>query len=148
MSPTGLEPDVLSLVVCDQIITDRMTGKQSLIGMFSTIHATRFPATQPQLCVYVSMTDGREKTPVTIRIIDSEEEREPIVSGQGVVHFKNPRAIANLALQFHGLSFPKAGEYRVQLLSDGTPLREARLHLVQAKRRTPGQEETTEGRED
>jgi len=134
MSPTGLEPDVVSLLVCDQIITDRVTGKQSLIGMFSRIHAARFPATQPQLCVHVALTEGRGKTPLLIRIVDSEESRPPIVRGEGVVDFKDPRAVANLALQFFGLSFPTPGEYRVQLLSDGTLLREARLQLVQAKR--------------
>jgi uncharacterized protein DUF6941 len=135
MSPTGLEPDILSLVVCDQIITDRITGKQSLIGMFSTIHALRFPVNHANLCVHVSMTDGRRRTPVTIRIVDGEEDRPPIVAGQGVVDFKDPRAVANLSLQFHGLIFPQAGEYRVQILSDGTLLREARLHLLQAKPR-------------
>ena len=81
------------------------------------------------------MTDGRGKTPVTIRIVDSEEAHPPIVQGEGVVDFKNPRAIANLALQFHGLVFPRPGEYRVQILSGGTLLREARLQLVPARRR-------------
>ncbi|NOT00134.1 MAG: hypothetical protein HOP29_05860 [Phycisphaerales bacterium] len=131
---TGLEPDVLSLIVCDQIITDRITGKQSLIGMFSRIHATRFPATQPQLCVHVSLTDGRGSTPLTLKIVDSEESRDPIVQGQGVVEFGNPRAVANLALQFFGLVFPSPGEYRVQLFASGTLLREARLELLPAKR--------------
>ncbi|MEE9295271.1 MAG: hypothetical protein V3W34_09980 [Phycisphaerae bacterium] len=137
MGKTGLEPDILSLTICDQIITDRITGKQSLIGIFSTIHAAGFPVTHPQLCVHVSMTEGRNTTPVTICIVDSEEARRPIVRGQGVVHFKDPRAIANLSLQFHGLVFPEPGEYRVQILCNGTLLREARLHLVQARRRRP-----------
>jgi hypothetical protein len=131
----GLEPDVLSLLICDQIITDRLTGKSSLIGLFSTVHATRFPATQSQLCVHMSMTDGRGKTPVTIRIVDSEEARPPIVEGKGIVDFKDPRAIANLSLQFYGLVFPAAGQYRVQLFADGTLLREGRLQLMEAKRR-------------
>jgi hypothetical protein len=135
MKQTGLEPDVLSLIVCDQIITDRLTGKQSLIGMFSRIHAARFPASQPQLCVHVSLTEGRGKTPVMIRIVDSDEARAPVVQGQGTVDFKNPRAIANLSLQFYGLRFPEPGEYRVQILCGGTLLREARLELVQAKKR-------------
>ncbi len=135
MERSGLEPDILSLMVCDQIITDRVTGKQSLIGMFSTIHATGFPVTHPQLCVHVSMTDGRGRTPVTICVVDTDEARPPIVRGQGIVDFKNPRAIANLSLQFHGLVFPQPGEYRVQILSGGTLLREARLQLIQARRR-------------
>ena len=135
MGRTGMEPDVLSLIVCDQIITDRVTGKQSLIGMFSRIHAVRFPATQPQLCVHVALTDGHGKTPLMIRIVDSEDARPPVVQGEGVVDFKNPRAIANLALQFYGLSFPQPGEYRIQLLCNGTLMREARLELVPARRR-------------
>jgi hypothetical protein len=53
------------------------------------------------------------------------------VEGRGGVDFKNPRAIANLALQFHGLTFPAPGEYRVQLWSGSELLREARLELVQ-----------------
>ena len=137
MAKTGLEPDILSLIICDQIITDRVTGKQSLIGIFSTIHAAGFPVTHPQLCVHVSMTEGRNSTPVTMTIVDSEEARPPIVRGQGQVRFKDPRSIANLSLQFYGLVFPQPGEYRVQILSEGTLLREARLQLVQARRRRP-----------
>ena len=128
-------PDVLSMIVCDQIITDRMTGKQSLIGMFSRIHARGFPASHPQLCVYVALTEGYGETEFTIRVVDSNDERPPIVEGKGKVRFKDPRAIANLALQFHGLTFPASGEYRVQLYSSGELLREARLELVHVKPR-------------
>ena len=132
-------PDVLSFVVCDQIITDRVSGKQSLIGMFSTIHTRQFPVIHQQLCVHVSLTDGHGKTPLLIRIVDSDEARKPLVQGQGIVEFKNPRAIANLALQFHGLTFPESGEYRVQLFCKETLLREARLMLIKATKQKPGQ---------
>ena len=58
-----------------------------------------------------------------------------LVEGRGSVKFKDPRAIANLALQFHGLSFPAPGQYRVQLYSGNELLREARLELVAVKPR-------------
>ncbi len=128
-------PDVLSMIVCDQIITDRMTGKQSLIGMFCRIHARGFPASHPQLCVYVTLTEGYGDTELRIRIVDANEARPPIVEGKGRVRFRDPRAIANLVLQFHGLTFPEPGEYRVQLYSAGELLREARLELVLLKPR-------------
>ncbi|MHC5109179.1 MAG: DUF6941 family protein [Planctomycetota bacterium] len=124
-------PEVLALLICDQIITDRMSGKQSLIGMFSTIHARRYPASHPQLSVYVMLSGGHGVTDFTIRIVDANEDRPPIVEGRGRVDFKDPRAIANLALQFHGLSFPLAGSYRVQLYAGTVLLREARLELRQ-----------------
>lgn len=123
-------PDVLALIVCDQIITDRITGKQSLIGMFSNVHSRGFPASHPQLCVFVALTDGHGETELVIRIVDSNDARPPIVEGKGRVIFKDPRAIANLALQFHGLTFPEPGEYRVQLYAAGELLREARLQLT------------------
>ena len=126
-------PEVLALLVCDQIITDRLTGKQSLIGIFSTVHARRFPAAHPQLCVYVMLSDGHGKTDFKLRIVDANDERPPIVEGRGVVDFKNPRAVANMRLQFHGLTFPQQGSYRVQLYSEDELLREARLDLVQVK---------------
>ena len=126
-------PDVLSLIVCDQIITDRLTGKQSLIGMFSAIHARGFPASHPQLCVFVALTEGYGETELTIRITDVDDVRSPIVEGRGKVQFKNPRAIANLALQFHGLTFPQPGAYRVQLFAGQTLLREARLEVIKLK---------------
>jgi hypothetical protein len=134
-------PDVLSMIVCDQIITDRLTGKQSLIGMFSRIHARGFPASHPQLCVYVALTEGNGETEFMIRIVDSNDERPPIVEGKGKVRFQNPRAIANLALQFHGLTFPAPGEYRVQLYCSAELLREARLEMVHVRPRRPKPDE-------
>jgi hypothetical protein len=141
-----VNPDVIALIVCDQIITDRVSGKISLIGMFSTIHATRFPATHPQLSVFVALTEGHTKTPIAIRIVDANEARKPLVEGNGTVQFKDPMAIANLALQFHGLVFPEPGQYRVQIWSRGALLREARLHLVQAQ--VPPQKQESPPEED
>ncbi len=138
-------PDVLSMLVCDQIITDRLTGKQSLIGMFSKIHARGFPTAHPQLCVFVALTEGYGDTELMIRIVDANDARPPIVEGKGKVKFKNPRAIANLALQFHGLTFPEPGGYRAQLYSGGELLREARLELIQLRPPPRKPEQTPEG---
>lgn len=141
MTENRLNPDVIALLVCDQIITDRMTGKVSLIGMFSKVHGRRFPASHPQLCVFVAMTDGHGKTELVIRVVDGNDARPPIVEGKGVVDFKSPRAIAHLALQFHGLTFPEPGDYRVQLWSGGSLLREARLELIHVSTRPPGKKQ-------
>ncbi|MFH1749113.1 MAG: hypothetical protein ABIG44_18940 [Planctomycetota bacterium] len=135
MAVSKPSPDVLALIICDQIITDRLTGKQSLIGMFSRVHTPVFPATHPQLSVFVALTEGYGETELTIRIVDADDQRQPIVMGKGKVRFKDPRAIAHLALQFHGLRFPEPGSYRVQLYCGNELLREAHLDLIQLTRR-------------
>jgi len=137
-------PQVLTLIVCDQVITDRLTGKQSLIGMFSTVHARRFPAAHPLLSVYVMLSGGHGQTSLVIRIVDANDERPPIVEGRGQVDFKDPRAIANLALQFHGLTFPQPGSYRVQILCDGELLREARIEMREVKPPPPKKTDPSE----
>jgi len=66
----------------DVVCTDRITGKQSLIGMFSVVPAVRFPVTLPQLCVHVSLTEGYGRTEVIIRIVDANDARPPIVGAE------------------------------------------------------------------
>ncbi len=138
MPPTLFKPDVLSLLVCDQILIDRLTGKTSLIGMFSTIGAARYPVRHPQLCIFASLTDGRGKTPLELAIVDAEDARPPIVSGTATVEFMDPRAVACLNLHFNGLVFPEPGGYRVQLKCNGELLREARLYLSTVRRPNRG----------
>lgn len=133
------------MILCDQIITDRFTGKQSLIGIFSRLHAPGFPVSHPQLSVYVTLTDGYGEVDLLVRIVDTNDARPAIVEGKGKVNFQNPRAIANLGLSFHGLRFPEQGEYRVQLYCDGELLREARLDVVQVKPRKRPPPEGMEG---
>ena len=70
-----------------------------------------------------------------IRLVDADDARPPIVEGRARIRVKNPRAVANLTLQFHGLAFPQAGEYRVQLYCGGELLREARLEVMHVKPR-------------
>ena len=132
-----IKPDILSLLVCDQILLDRLTGKTSLIGMFSNIAARSFPVRHPHLCVFASLTDGRGKTPVEISIVDGEYARPPVVSGTALVEFKNPRAVACLNLHFNGLIFPEPCEYRVQLKCHGELLREARLYVSKVRKKKP-----------
>ncbi len=138
-------PEVLSLIVCDQIIVDRMTGKHSLIGLFSRIHAHRFPLVHAQLCVFTSLTEGYGRVDLTIRIADGDDARSPVVEGKGKVDFRDPRAVAQMVLQFNGLTFPQPGQYRLQIFSDGELLREARLDLVKVTPREPPPRKAAEG---
>lgn len=136
-APSGppVVPQVLSLLVCDQILIDRLTGKTSLIGLFTNVGATRYPVRHPHLCVFASLTDGRGKTPLELTIIDANEARPPVAAGKAVVEFADPRAIACLNLHFSGLTFPAPGEYRVQLKCNGALLSEARLHFTEVRHR-------------
>src|SRR5436305_596684 len=55
------KPVPMAIVICDQIIEDRLTGKKTLVGLFNSIAARSFPCTHATMSVFVSLTEGRGK---------------------------------------------------------------------------------------
>ena len=131
----GSAPYPLAMIICDAIWRDPATGKWTLLGCFTGITATAFPCVQPILAVFVSLTDGRGMTPVKLRLVDAEEEEEPILEAEMQVEFSDPRMVADMQMHFQGVSFPRAGEYRFQLSSGGTPLLERRIMVLDGRKK-------------
>jgi hypothetical protein len=129
MADAGLVPPpyALALGVCDLIYRDRTTGKRFILGCFSVLHAIDFPAVHPALCIYLDLTNGRGQVTIKVQIVDTDELHEPIWAGESLVDFVDPRMVAELDFIVGGLSFPDAGEYRVQVYADNQFLVERRL---------------------
>ena len=129
---TGTPPYALALIMCDQIYKDMATGKKSLLGMYSAITAASFPAVHPTAAIFIALTDGRGEEPIKIRLMDVNEEREPVFEIKAVVNFANPLAVIELSLQTPAFEFPAPGEYRLQLFGgvDDDPLMERRIMLL------------------
>jgi hypothetical protein len=127
-------PYPLAMIVCDAIWRDPATGKWTLLGCFTGITANAFPCIQPTMAVFISLTDGRGPTPIRLRLVDADEEEEPLIEVETQVEFSDPRMVADMQLHFQGVSFPRAGEYRFQLSSGTTPLLERRIMVLDARR--------------
>ena len=56
----------LALILCDTIIEDSVTGKKSLIGLFSQIHAPKLPCIHQSMNILVSVTGGQGTYPCQI----------------------------------------------------------------------------------
>lgn len=123
-------PYPLAMLICDAVHIDPGTGKQSILGTFSIIGARRFPVTHPRLSIYIALTDGRGKVPLRLTLVDADEE-ETLFESKAEVEFSDPRAIAEIAMQIGGLTFPRPGEYRFQLFAQGEHIIERRIVLHQ-----------------
>jgi hypothetical protein len=123
-------PDVLAMVLADDIHRDTDTGKFFILGTYATITAPAFPWTQPALIVYLAFTDGRGQTPLSIRLVDVEEARPPVFESNALLNFSDPLAVIEMAFYQPEVIFPQLGEYRLQLFGAGQFLRERRLFVL------------------
>ena len=137
-------PIVLTLLLCEKVIVDARTQQYSLIGLVSNVNASRFPVRSPSLCIYTEVTGGHGVTPLTVRIVDVDEKREPVVKLDLEVNLEDPLAVTQVVFGMPRLVFPEPGDYRLQAISGNTRLLEKRLILREAKPPGPEQEQFEE----
>ncbi len=142
-------PIVLTLLLCEKVIVDARTQQYSLIGLVSNVNASRFPVRSPTLCIYTEVTGGHGVTPLTVRIVDVDEQREPVVKLDLEVNLEDPLAVTQVVFGMPRLIFPEAGDYRLQAISGDSRLLEKRIILRDAPPPLlPGEEEEGEGEEE
>ena len=116
------QPEVLAMIVCDQVIRDQITGKMSVIGSFSEIKAGEFPATHNNLAVYVALTEGEGDYEGCLQFTFAETE-ETLLSIAGRIQLRQPLDVAELHFFIAALPLPRAGKYRFDFLCDGELLK-------------------------
>lgn len=129
-------PYPLAMVVCDNIHRDPGTGKSFLLGCFSVICASEFPAIHPCLALYVSVTNGRGTVPFRVQLVDVNEERDPIWVEENEFELPDPRVVLEMCFCLNNLTFTEPGEYRFQLFACKKFLMERRILVIPAM---PGQ---------
>ena len=126
----GREPLCLAFVLCDGVYSDPWTGRKSLMGLLSEFVAVDFPCTLPGLAVHLVLTECRGTVRLLLRVIDGNEEREPVAWAEYDLDTSSPLDPAEHGHLFADLQFPQPGEYRVQLFAGGMPLAERRLTIL------------------
>jgi len=69
MNPEIPPPLLLSLLICDQTITDIETKKHSLIGVFEAIFALKYPTVLPYFSIFGQLTNGRGTINLNIKTL-------------------------------------------------------------------------------
>jgi len=116
------QPEVLAMILCDQVIRDQITGKMSVIGSFSEIKAAEFPATHKNMAVYVALTEGEGDYEGCLRFSFAETD-EVLLSIAGKMHLRQPLDVAELHFFIAALPLPRAGKYRFDFVCDDALLK-------------------------
>ena len=131
MSPIET-PMGLSLVVCDTIIEDKLTGKKTLVGLFQRIHATTFPCVHPAMSVFVTVTSGLGKYPC--EIVCRHMDNETVAFGaKGAFTLRAPSQVVDLVFRMMRVRFPKPGVYWLHFLADEVPIMMRPIHVQERK---------------
>lgn len=124
---TEIQPILLSAITCGRVLFDKVSGMPSIIDIVQIINARQFPARHPQIVFFCELTNGHGTTKMKIRLVDTQEDEKDIFEKEGTVQFKDVKQIVTLAMDLHGVVFPRPGEYRFQLFAGGSLLGERRI---------------------
>jgi len=128
------EPKVLAFIICDTVVEDKLTNKKSLIGLFSSVNAARFPCTLPVINVFVSLTGGHGEYQCSLSCMKDDGSNE-ILKLSGPIKFENPLAIVETNFTITGASFPDAGIYRFEFSCNNIPVISRKFQVIE--RRNP-----------
>lgn len=127
-------PVLLSAIICDRVIFDRLTGMPSLINILQTLNTPKFPVRSGQLVFFCELTNGHGKTQTMVRLVDVENNEKVLFEKSGTVEFADVRHVLSLAVALQGVVFPHPGQYRFQLFVEDKLLGERRIVCRQVQR--------------
>jgi len=129
---TEVPPILLSAIICERVIFDKITGMPSIINIIQNINAPKYPVRYPSLVFFCELTNGHGKTKMAIRLVEEQvaepqEEERVIFEQKGTAEFKDVKQVVSLALNLQGIVLPREGEYRFQLFAEDYLLGERRI---------------------
>lgn len=130
----NVKPMGLALCICESVITEAITNRKTLVGMFNHLGSIAFPVMVPKLCVFVSVTGGHGAVNSIVRCVN-EDTGEKVFEVPGVLNFKDPNDVAEANFQFHNVPFAKPGLYCIELLFDDALILARQFRIVQLKQR-------------
>ncbi|MBN1392759.1 MAG: hypothetical protein JW947_08165 [Sedimentisphaerales bacterium] len=145
---TEVPPILLSAIICEKVIFDKITGMPSIINIIQNINAPKYPVRYPSLVFFCELTNGHGRTKTTIRLIEEQgsegREDKVIFEQKGEGEFKDVKQVVSLALNLQGMVLPHEGEYRFQLFAEDYLLGERSLICRKITLPTQGGSETNE----
>jgi len=107
--------------MCDGVHVDPGSGKHTILGIFSNIHAHQFPMVHPLMIWFLSITDcspGEHRMRISIGLGDQPLQR--LIERPFAAH--SPLDRINLINELRNLPFPSPGEYALLVEIDEEPL--------------------------
>ncbi|TWT42328.1 hypothetical protein RAS1_34590 [Phycisphaerae bacterium RAS1] len=128
-SSSPAPPTVVSLLLCDQVIDDKLTNKKSAIGLFNVISVPRTPSVIQQMVVLASVTEINQRAPLELRLV-RDADSEILFHTTHMVESPSPLAVIDLVFALQGVQLSTGGPYAFELLYNGEILMRRRFQVL------------------
>lgn len=112
---------LLAFITCDGIHIDPLSGKHTILGVFSTLHAERFPVVHPRMIWFLTIMDA-SVGPHRLKITLGLPTEEPRTVVEREFDSKSPAQRINLINDIQNLRFKAPGDYTVVVEIDDEQL--------------------------
>ncbi len=109
-----MEPKLISLLVCDQVITDK-NNKHTLVGVFDRINAKTFPVRHSKMFVFLAWLNKKsgKKYVLDIEIVDPEGNPLQEKINKFSIEFPEDKTRVYGIFDFNNVFFNKKGTFVV-----------------------------------
>ena len=125
------KPCGLAIILCDDIIEDKHSGKKSLIGIFNEIYSFHFPAKRQKIAIFVSLMGGNGEYEAVLKMRDPENK--VIFSGGGKISITHPFQVADMLFTVYNMAFMKTGRHVIEFYCNEELVFERHFMLHQLK---------------
>ena len=132
MEEKGRPPlTALAFIICDSVISDKVTNKNSLIGLFNIIHSKKFLFVFPVINAFVSLTQGHGEYDCSLSCVKEEEIDKPIWNSGGKIKMTDPLEVLEINFEIRNVLFPAAGIYRFEFSCDNVPIISRKFQVIE-----------------
>ncbi len=124
-------PKCKAILLCDHTIVEAVTGKISIIGIFTNWNLPQFPHQTRPFTAFLQMTDGIGTYAISVNVHDLQADQ---IIGQAVVaevNFPDRATKANLMISVPPLLLQHAGTYDFVVLADNQEIDRQQFDAVQ-----------------
>jgi hypothetical protein len=124
-------PVCIALLICESVIEDTRTRNKTIINTFNGITARKFPMRRHQMTVFISLSNGNGKVPLTLSFVKDEKDCDKVqFEFQVEATFNNPLEVLELGVDLRHVPFPEPGDYSIRLYADGELLTQRRFQAI------------------
>lgn len=108
------KPCGLSIILCDDIIEDKHSGKKSLIGIFNGVSSFHFPFQLAKMVIFITLMGGNGKYKVKMRIKNPQHKH--LIEAEGEIEINHPFQVVDLTFALYNIPFSLTGRYVIEFL--------------------------------